>query len=68
MIRSSRPSAAATARKSHASRAPCEHHFSVFTWTARGVRFARRRGRGRTIPPHHCARFLKPRAMALSSR
>eukprot|EP00974_Lingulodinium_polyedra_P099202 9611751-Lingulodinium_polyedra.AAC.1 len=27
MMRSNRPSAAATARKSHASRTPCEHQF-----------------------------------------
>eukprot|EP00974_Lingulodinium_polyedra_P049107 4720507-Lingulodinium_polyedra.AAC.1 len=41
MMRSSRPSAATTACKPHASRKPCEHHV-VFAWRARGVRFAGR--------------------------
>eukprot|EP00974_Lingulodinium_polyedra_P010046 966445-Lingulodinium_polyedra.AAC.1 len=42
MMRSNRSSAAATARKSHASRTPCEHQFSVFAWRAQRVRCANR--------------------------
>eukprot|EP00974_Lingulodinium_polyedra_P102850 9957366-Lingulodinium_polyedra.AAC.1 len=32
------------------------------------VRFTSRRGGGRSIRPHHCARFLKPCAMLRSKR
>eukprot|EP00974_Lingulodinium_polyedra_P132426 11221688-Lingulodinium_polyedra.AAC.1 len=68
MMRSNRPSAAAAARASRASRTPCERQFLVFACSVRGVRFARRCGRGRSIRPQHCAFVLKPCAMMQSNR
>eukprot|EP00974_Lingulodinium_polyedra_P090002 8726455-Lingulodinium_polyedra.AAC.1 len=53
------PSAAAAARQSRASRAPCERQFRVFAWSARSVRFASRWGGGRQLQPHHCVAFAK---------
>eukprot|EP00974_Lingulodinium_polyedra_P087537 8484336-Lingulodinium_polyedra.AAC.1 len=46
MMRPNRPSVAAAARKSHASRTPCGRHVLVFVRSVRDVRFAGRCGRG----------------------
>eukprot|EP00974_Lingulodinium_polyedra_P123814 11188193-Lingulodinium_polyedra.AAC.1 len=42
MMHAQSPSAAATARKSHASRTARAHQFWAFAWSVRNVRFASR--------------------------
>eukprot|EP00974_Lingulodinium_polyedra_P044088 4231352-Lingulodinium_polyedra.AAC.1 len=57
-MRSKRPFAAATARKSHA-RAPHARTACLARVKLAGVRFASRRGNERSLRPHRCATFAK---------
>eukprot|EP00974_Lingulodinium_polyedra_P090218 8749171-Lingulodinium_polyedra.AAC.1 len=59
MMRSNRPSAAATARESHASHTPCEHQFLVFAWRAQRVQFASRCNNGVRFSTHSWAAFAR---------